>query len=137
MVAYRIRPFRRAQFSPIDKEPMGPAAEDSIRSLPDLINFNAEVNPDHTFCIQAEASVTEKGHFNASHLSFLQLRDAVDGCSEWLIENVTMPVPSESDVERPAPVALYMESDVGLFIYLAALLASGIPVSQTAFLLAR
>lgn len=116
--------FIRARFSPVTPHSQD-LEKDTIRSLPDLIDFNAEANPDHTFCIQAEARPpSDSGtQFGTRRISFKDLKNAVGACSEWLVENV-----GQSRATDSRPVALYIESDVGLFIYIAALLASGIPV---------
>ncbi|KAH7036703.1 hypothetical protein B0J12DRAFT_581494 [Macrophomina phaseolina] len=126
--------FRRARFDPLGQELARPTGHDSIRSLPDLINFNAAANPDHTFCLQAEVKAAGDAStysYSAIRLSFKDLKQAVDACSCWLEESFAKPEQGEFSADgtrlKPPPVALYMESDVGLFIYLAALLASGTP----------
>lgn len=122
--------FHRARFDPLGRNL---ARDDNIRSLPDLINFNAEVNPHHLFCVQASARSNvnsgnaEDAGYGATQISFRTLKQAVDACSSWLGNSLLPPAGQERS--RVAPVALYLESDVGLFIYIAALLSLGVPVS--------
>jgi|SRR5690242_10208671 len=124
--------FSRARFDPLGRKV---ARDDNIRSLPDLINFNAEVNPHHLFCIQASArsdvdhGKAEYGEYGATHISFRSLKQAVDACSAWLEKILLLPAGKEGNRPKPAPVALYLESDISLFIYIAALLVLGVPVS--------
>lgn len=123
--------FRRARFSALGHELVGSTQHDNIRSLPDLISFNAEVNPDQLFCAQADAKpvlgsgTNGDGGYGAVHINFKQLKQAVDACAAWLRKTFIQ----HEGGGKPSAVALYLESDVGLFIYLAAFLASGIPVS--------
>jgi hypothetical protein len=130
--------FQRPRFNPLRKEPKDGSLHDNIRTIIDLIDFNAKVNPDHTFCLQAEPKVINGstpgfvGPRNAVRLSFRELKQAVDACSLWiegtLINSENVERSADATCRKQQPVALYLESDVGLFIYLAALLASGIPV---------
>jgi acyl-CoA synthetase (AMP-forming)/AMP-acid ligase II len=98
----------------------------TIRSLPDLIRFNAIHNPHHVFCIQSNADL------ESTSITFLELAHAVERCCDWILTNVhgTSPAEQSADgsLEKSRPIALFMESDVCLFIYLAALLTLNIPV---------
>ncbi|KAF2280128.1 acetyl-CoA synthetase-like protein [Westerdykella ornata] len=121
--------FRRPRFDPLGKELTSDGGHDNIGCLPDLINFNAETNPNHIFCFQAKAPDTRNSvedsdeRYDADVVTFRQLKHAVDACAAWCDERI----PQGPRDSKPAPVALYLESDVGLFIYLAALLSSNIP----------
>jgi hypothetical protein len=62
-----------------------------------------------------------------------ELKDAVSRCQEWLLQNVAgIQLPShgqDGKIKKSAPVALFMESDIGLWIYVVALMGLGVPVS--------
>ena len=73
-------------------------------------------------CIQGETIVE-----NSRRISYQELERAVSACSYWVESHLELDS-KEAGPYKPKPVALYLESDVGLFIYIAAMLASGIPV---------
>lgn len=108
----------------------GPApGPQAVRTVPQLVDFNARHNAQYVFCYQArKQSPGDAGLGTVTHLEF---RDAVLRCQEWLkasIDTVHLPVPQENGViARSTPVALFMESDIGLFVHLVALLGLGIP----------
>ena len=122
MGSYREHRFIRPDFSPLQPLNGEPAAGDSINCLPDLIQYNASQNGDRTFCIQGETIVE-----NSRRISYQELERAVSACSYWVESHLEIDS-KEAEPYKPKPVALYLESDVGLFIYIAAMLASGIPV---------
>ncbi len=127
--------YRRPSFRPTvpNAEPKVRNRHDTIASLPDLIRYNAIENPEHTFCVQTEVNsngshnVTDLSRYNACRITFSQLDRATDSCATWIHKVVHPPGPG-SPTKTSRPIALYLESDVGLFIYLAALLAMDIPV---------
>jgi acyl-CoA synthetase (AMP-forming)/AMP-acid ligase II len=123
MGSYYENHFIRPKFSPLPPLNGEPLAGNSIKSLPELIRYNAIHNGDRTFCMQGH-----EGLEHARRITFKQLDDAISACSIWVEKQL---VPSnEGPKSRPKrPVALYLESDVGLFIYIATMLASNIPVS--------
>ena len=100
--------------------------EREIKTIPQLIEFNARRNPDHIFCIQAR---NQQDRIPVSHL---QLKQAVLKCSGWLIANVeklTLPyADTDGNICRGPPVALAMNSDIGLLVHLLSLLSLGVPV---------
>lgn len=67
-------------------------------------------------------------------ITFLELAHAVEQCCDWILANIEVARPNEQELRAegsPAkgrPIALFMESDVSLFIYLAALLTLNVPV---------
>ena len=122
MGSYREHSFTRPDFSPLQPLNTEAAARDSINSLPDLIRYNAIQNGDQTFCIQGETIVE-----NSRRISYQELERAVSACSYWVESHLELGR-KEPESFKPKPIALYLESDVGLFIYIAAMLASGIPV---------
>jgi acyl-CoA synthetase (AMP-forming)/AMP-acid ligase II len=105
--------------------------DDEVRTFPELIDFNARENPDHTFCIQAtkQAGSTSLA-FNS--ITFSHLKDGILQCCAWLEANVSeMEGPKRlenASFVKGAPVALFMESDVGLFIHQISLISLGVPV---------
>lgn len=96
-----------------------------IRSLPDLIDYNAEKNPSWPFAIQ---EVRQGGkHARLIHVTFSDLRHAVIKCAQILAKTFV----EENGQPGPftKPVSVVLESDVTLFVHLAALLYLDIPVS--------
>lgn len=108
------------------------AENETIRSLPDLIQFNALRNPRGAFCIQSKESKVLAKDFEAVEVTFLELAQAVERCCQWILSNINRVHPAhlaeDGIVRKGPPVALFLESDLTLFIYLAALLALNIPV---------
>ncbi|KAL9599306.1 MAG: hypothetical protein Q9219_003933 [cf. Caloplaca sp. 3 TL-2023] len=100
-------------------------SDDTIRSLPDLIQFNAENNPDHVFCVQEERS---KGRpAGLVQITFSQLRDIVAQCIERISSHLVGLNSPEADTNA-TPIGLFLESDVTLFVHISALLWMKIPV---------
>lgn len=113
--------FQRA---PLEISPGVSPESLQIRSLPDLIDYNAEKNPSWPFAIQ---EVRQGGkHVGLIHITFSDLRHAIIKCaqilSNTLIEENGQPGPFTK------PVSVVLESDVTLFVHLAALLYLDIPV---------
>lgn len=83
-----------------------------IRTLPELVEFNVVHNGDFLFCLQAGRQQ------NLQPITHRQLKEAILCCSDWLVANVKEvkpPTIQESvTIEKSKPVALLMESDVGL-----------------------
>lgn len=106
----------------------------NIQSLPDLIRFNAQHNPDHCFCKQAEAYRADAAFndwgteqlFNIREISMKVLNQLLQACIVSLGRILALPQPAAAG--HAVPVALCMESNIGLFIHLAALLDLEIPV---------
>lgn len=111
-----------------------------VQSIPDLVDFHAKFNPHHTFCIQAQK--TESGD-DPSFLdvTYSMLKQAILRCQEWLHETVAelqlpLPLPQEDEDEqhhrrsvvKGAPIAIFMDSNVGLVIYIFALMGLCVPV---------
>ncbi|KAJ0165996.1 L-2-aminoadipate reductase, partial [Colletotrichum tanaceti] len=92
-----------------------------------LIDFNAAHNPSHPFCVQAKAA----GPFDT--VTHAEFKVAVSRCAAWLKEN--LPLTSAGDNKSDsaasnktmAPVALFMESGVGLVMHEFALMSIGVP----------
>ena len=124
------QPFRRPQFDVLsDQHSVSPS---TIRSIRDLIDHNALHNPEHIFCIQSKQSSEGKDGLGYVHVTFRELKEAVDRCCHWILETIPdarlAEVREDGSVQKSPPVALLMESDVNLFIYIAALLTLNIPV---------
>lgn len=101
------------------------SAEQAIRTIPELIEYNATHNRDEVFCVQAVKDAAPV------QITFGQLRDAISRrCAQLRAELELDPGPKKS-----APVALVMDSDVELLIHLFALMGLGVPVREisTAF----
>ncbi|KAL9079839.1 MAG: hypothetical protein Q9157_001295 [Trypethelium eluteriae] len=101
---------------------MGPG----IRTLPELVDFHGENNPQHLFCIQAE----KNNRFVT--VNYERLQRAITRCQAWLKEDaIGLHAPiidTNGQVKKCAPVAILMESHVGLAIYVLALMGLGVPV---------
>ncbi|RYP22780.1 hypothetical protein DL765_001489 [Monosporascus sp. GIB2] len=106
---------------------------DEINSLPDLVRYNARENPTHLFCLQAKSRPEDHGashtgaRYSACRLNFAQLETSVNACADRLGQVVGIGV-SEDQVNDERTIALYMESDLGLFLHLVALLRLDVPV---------
>jgi acyl-CoA synthetase (AMP-forming)/AMP-acid ligase II len=107
---------------------------DSIRTLPELIAYNARVNPEHIFCVQTRKRTEQQpGRSHFVRVTHLQLAHAVRKCSEWLVQKIgelRRPWRDESGTtHKGSPIALLMESDVGILFHLFAFMTLGVPVS--------
>ena len=120
MSSQRIGKFQRPKLSLNQKDKIVGA-----KSLPELIHFNAEFNPTHIFCKQAEVAGREGGEpvYRVHDISMKELKLAIESCVVWISCAL-----ASSTFKENGPVALYLESDIGLFIHFAALLEMGIPV---------
>jgi hypothetical protein len=115
-----IRPFVRAPVNFASPEKL----EGCIHSLPELVDFNAVNNESHPFCVQAKAT----GPFDT--ITHGEFKVAVLKCAEWIRENLPLqPTTGDKALTKMAPVALFMESDIGLAIHEFALMSIGVPVS--------
>ena len=117
--------FVPARISPFSKEDR----DRSIRTIPELVEYNARSNADHVFCVQ-----TEKRSNDSQIITYGQLKQAILHCSRWLVNNVHdlgLATKSENgEVIKGKPVALFMESNVGILIHLLSLLSLGVPVRK-------
>lgn len=106
-------------------------ANASIQTVPELIEYNALHNPDHCFCIQAQKQVQDTGPQLLS-VSHRRLKHAIARCQAWLqtvvVRSTFASSNNDGSVPKNAPVALFVESDVGLLIHLFALMGLGVPV---------
>jgi acyl-coenzyme A synthetase/AMP-(fatty) acid ligase len=106
-----------------------PAPAEKIKSTIDLIDFNAEHNPNALFCIQMEE------HDVLLEISYKTFRDMISRSQAWVEENIHTVGRDESNkMSKPHSIALFMDSDVGLLAYLFALMGLGIPVRVCATL---
>ena len=124
--------FQRAPFNLLLDEEH--ATADTIRSLPDLIHFNAIHNPHFLFCIQFNQSKRRpvEQEIGEIHVTFSELATAIEQCCVWILSKVKEIHParltSDGSVQKGPPVALFLESDVTLFVYIMALLTMNVPV---------
>ncbi|KAL9005017.1 MAG: hypothetical protein Q9188_002198 [Gyalolechia gomerana] len=105
--------------------------ESDIHTVPELIEHNALHNPHHLFCTQAQKQSPLPG-FNLQPVSHLQLRLSIARCQAWLVRKITQLrtplVKSDGTVEKGGPIALLVESDVGLLVHLFSFMGLGVPV---------
>lgn len=101
--------------------------EGRMHSLPELVNFNAESNAGHAFCMQMR---TDGSLDTINHADF---KVALDNCIRWLktnVPNIANPTSSGASgiITNAAPVALLMESDFNLIVHEFSLMSIGVPV---------
>lgn len=130
MGSLAIKPFHRAAFHVTLTE--NPESTESINSLPELVLFNAHNNGDSIFCAQAETQQGLVRSFDLTEVTFLELALSVENCCAWIQEKTRgahrTKIKTDGSVVKGEPIALLMESDLTLFIYIAALLTLNIPV---------
>ncbi|RDB14628.1 Non-canonical non-ribosomal peptide synthetase FUB8 [Hypsizygus marmoreus] len=94
-----------------------------VRSLPELIEFNAIHNPDHIFGVQSRSGEGVA----PCEITFSQLQSGVEYASAWLVSSGCTSGRTKRE-QVVQPVGILLGSDVGIFIYMAALLRIGTPV---------
>lgn len=108
-----------------------PDRQDAIRSLSDIVEFHAEKNPDYLFCVQAEKKPGLDG-YSLSRVTYTTLKWAITNCCQWLeahlshLQQRTRRGQGDADGSQ-GPIVLLMESDLGLAVYILALMRLGIP----------
>ncbi|KAL4994640.1 hypothetical protein BDV10DRAFT_188841 [Aspergillus recurvatus] len=119
------RPFQR----PVIRLYPATGERGLIRTLPEVIEFNAQANPDHVFCLQAKKR-PDSPVLSLASVTNRQLKQAISQCAGWLKNHLQLQLPAVIDgsVKKGAPVALLMESDIGLLIHEMALIGLGVPV---------
>ncbi|PWY93213.1 acetyl-CoA synthetase-like protein [Aspergillus sclerotioniger CBS 115572] len=94
----------------------------AIHTLTDLIDFNAQSNPHHVFAMQ---EVCQNGkHIELVSVTFQKLKQAAMSWAHRI--QGSLPCLSSSTSRRP--VALFLESDINLFIHLAGSMLMHSPV---------
>ena len=106
----------------------------TVRNIPELIEYNAKFNPDYTFCVQAEKALDD-GSAGLLHVTHNQLKHAVLCCSRWLkslLHELVLPQTTKERVDnrKGPPIALLLDSDINLLIHVYALISLGVPVSE-------
>lgn len=119
-------------FKPANLDLKQHSTTSSVRTIPELIEYNAKINPDALYCVQA-LKPQDEGTGRASQVTMHQLRNAVWQCSGdlrgWLV-GIDDSSCSSNDGQthvKPDPVALLLDSDIGLVIHLFSLLSLGVP----------
>ena len=125
-----LQEARTAQFVPARISPFSKENRDrSIRTIPELVEYNASSNADHVFCIQIEKRAND-----SQIITYGQLKQAILHCSRWLVNNIHdlgLPTKSENgEIIKGKPVALFMESNFGILTHLLSLLSLGVPVRK-------
>jgi thioester reductase-like protein/acyl-CoA synthetase (AMP-forming)/AMP-acid ligase II/aryl carrier-like protein len=101
--------------------------ESSVKSILDLIEHNALRNADHVFAIQLQKDMGSPNSTRATTITHGLLKQAVLACGERVKRELCLGYRANVS-EEPAPVALLMESDVCLVIYVLALMWLRVPV---------
>ncbi|KAL8919503.1 MAG: hypothetical protein Q9172_004957 [Xanthocarpia lactea] len=108
-----------------------PTEGECLRTLPELVNFHSLHNPDHLFCLQAEENGNADGYI-FTEIRYGQLREAIVRCQGWLedcLKETEPPIRNEDGTfTKSSPVALFMESNVGMTVYVLSLIGLGMPV---------
>lgn len=125
------RPFKRAEFDLLSTQ--GSPSNSTIRCLPDLVLHNALHNPGHLFCLRTtQSSEGFCAQLDFTDVTFSELAQAVERCCAWILASVpnihAAEVGKDGVIRKSRPLALFMESDLWLFIYLVASLTLNIPV---------
>ena len=100
-----------------------PDRPEGVNSLPELIEFNAKHNPDHIFGLQIRAG----DDTTPCEITFEEFQHAVERASAWLVGTGATAGRTKRDTPTP-PVGILLGSDIGIFVYMAALLRIGTPV---------
>jgi len=108
------------------KVSLDPTTGLGIRTLPALVDFHGENNPQHLFCLQV------KSDNRFVLVSYKRLQHAIVRCQGWLEAQAIVLHPpivdTDGHVKKCAPVAILMESHPGLAIFVLACMGKGIPV---------
>lgn len=129
--------FRRPAFRAVPPRAGTHPEQEEVTSLLDLVCFNACHNPTRQFCIQSHAnrkqtdqSGPDDSGYDGVSITFGQLESAIYNCAESLRKRFSTSYEANSPESR-RPIAIYLESDVGLFIHVLALQSLQIPVRFT------
>ena len=100
-----------------------------ITTLYKLLQASAQSNPHHLYAIQFSHTISIQ---DATYITHSDLLRAVDQCTEWLvakrIAQRSRRYPSGSaTVQRGKPVAIFLGSDLNIFVHLLALVKLGNP----------
>ncbi|KAI1432578.1 hypothetical protein GGR50DRAFT_673698 [Xylaria sp. CBS 124048] len=132
--------YQDDDFVPARLDLKKPTDELSIRTAPELVDYNAVTNPDALFCLQAvknettmtTTTTTPHQSFDVVPMTMRRLRDAIIRCQDHLTESgLILKCPhhtADGKLIKSEPVALFMDSDLNLFIHLMALMGFGVPV---------
>ncbi|RDW93186.1 uncharacterized protein DSM5745_00508 [Aspergillus mulundensis] len=120
--------FRRAKINILDLDDTT-----AIRTLPELIEWNAKYNQDHLFCTQLLPQAQPQAQHTRIDITYGQLRQSIARVA-WrlrkLIPDLHPPqVASNGDIIKAGPIVLFCESNIGLWFHLMALMGMGVPVA--------
>jgi acyl-CoA synthetase (AMP-forming)/AMP-acid ligase II/thioester reductase-like protein/aryl carrier-like protein len=102
-------------------------SESNVNTILDLVEHNALQNADHVFAIQLQKDPGSPNSTRATKITHRSLKQAVLACGERLKREI-WPQSEHIVPKEAAPVALLMESDVCLIIYVFALMWLRVPV---------
>jgi acyl-CoA synthetase (AMP-forming)/AMP-acid ligase II len=101
-----------------------------VRTLPELVEFHTKNNAQHMFCLQAEKKTSSSGNEFVS-VNYERLQHAIFRCQAWLGDHAPELHPpirgTGGETKKCAPVAILMESDFSLAVYVLTLMGLGIP----------
>jgi acyl-CoA synthetase (AMP-forming)/AMP-acid ligase II len=107
---------------------------ETIKTIPELIHFHARANPDYVFCMQSDFSGDGQDE-EFRDVTYADLEKAVLACQASIVDTIGQTdLPKrdgQGNIVKRAPIALLMESDLSILLYLFSLFGLGIPVSGT------
>lgn len=119
------------QQAPVDTT-AGPKNQGGIKTIPQLIEFNARENPDHPFCLQVEKPNVGDGEPVVLTITNLHFKCSILRTSKWIVQNIREVILAKRydnrEIKKGPPVALLMNSDVGLLFHLFSLMSLGVSV---------
>lgn len=107
----------------------------AIRSVVELIDFNAENNPSHLFCLQIELHNND-GKPALLRITYKIFQHMIKQCQNWIEDHIPEARQAIAKGNHPgscvkkSAIAILVDSDLGLLVHLFALMGLGIPVRQ-------
>ncbi|PVI03043.1 acetyl-CoA synthetase-like protein [Periconia macrospinosa] len=114
--------------TPVFDASLAPPPDATIKTAYHLVNFNARKNAYHEFCLQAE-KLPGSDQISLVSITHSDFERAIVACQSWILGNIASTRYSGGDgTSLNKPVALLIESDVSILIYMWALFGLGVPV---------
>lgn len=100
----------------------------TIKSAVDLVEFNSTENGCQLFCLQAYKTLDGT---DLHRITYKEFRDMVSNCQGWIDKYIPQSSIEESKTPQRKHVALLLDSDVGLLVYLFAIMGCGLGVCRS------
>ena len=102
-----------------------------IKSILELVEFNAQENPHQVFAIQAVKSKSATAP-RLRRVSYLDLLVAIARYSKWLLSSINELAESDAQTgqggSRKGPIGLIMGNEISLWIHMLSLISLDVPV---------